>query len=256
MKKYQAYCFDLDGTVFRGAYPIQSAVEFISSLQQQGIEPYFVTNNSSKTREQLLVALNSFGIQTRIDHIYTSAVVTGKYIAEHYPAAKVYVIGEDGIRSALKAENIDVVPAEAEEADVVVMGIDRQITYDKIAKICKLVQNGAKLIGTNPDILVPREEYFFPGCGAFVQLVANASKVEPVFIGKPSPLILNYIAKEHKFTKQEMVMIGDNYHTDILCGINFGCDTVHVGTGVTALEELEGKELLPTYSIKDLSVWN
>ena len=253
MNQYKAYCFDLDGTVYRGKDPIPSAISFIKDLQAQGIEPFYVTNNSSKTRSQIQHILRTFGVEVPLTHIYSSAFVTAKYIAEHYRNVHVYVIGADGIRQSLNEEGIQVLSEQEEHADVLVMGIDRTITYDKIAHACKLVQNGAKLIGTNPDIQFPSEQYFFPGCGSFVELVAKVSKVDPLYIGKPSPQLLNFIKKEHKFTKSEMVMIGDNYRTDILCGIEFGCDTVHVNTGVTPTEQVLTKQIKPTYTIENLT---
>ncbi len=254
MKQYKAYCLDLDGTVYRGKEPIPSAISFIKDLQAQGIEPFYVTNNSSKTRSQIQDLLRSFDLEVPLTHIYSSALVTAKYVAEHYRDANVYVIGVDGIRNALREEGIKVLSNEEEHADVLVMGIDWTITYDKIVQACKLVQNGAKLIGTNPDIHFPSEQYLIPGCGSLVELVAKVSKVEPLFIGKPSSHLLNFIQKEHKFIKSEMVMIGDNYHTDILCGIEFGCDTIHVNTGVSSTEFVQQQVKKPTICVEYLSI--
>lgn len=249
---YKAYCFDLDGTVYRGKNAIPSAVQFIHHLQQNGKEPFYVTNNSSKTREQLQQALRNIGIEAPLSHIYSSALVTAKYIAEKFTHAKVAVVGADGIRNALLQENIEVVSDEEEHVDVLVMGIDRQITFDKITAACRIVQNGAQLIGTNEDVKYPSEQYFYPGCGSFVTLVANVSNVQPTFIGKPSPQLLNFIAKEHKINKEDFVMVGDNYNTDILCGIHFGCDTIHVNTGVTPTSEVLNMEIKPTYAVENL----
>jgi 4-nitrophenyl phosphatase len=252
MKQYKAYCFDLDGTVYRGKEPIPSAISFIHSLQEQEIEPYYITNNSSKTREQLQQALANVGVIAPLEHIYSSALVTARYIRDHFGHAKVYVIGSEGIRKALEQENIVVAEEADEHVDVLVMGIDRQITYDKIAQACRIVQNGAKLIGTNEDLKFPSEQYFYPGCGSFVQLVANVSNVEFITIGKPSSAMLDLVQKEHKLNKKEMVMIGDNYNTDIVCGIQFGCDTIHVNTGVTPTEKLELMNVQPTYKLNHL----
>ena len=252
MKTYKAYCFDLDGTVYRGKDSIPSAVAFIHQLQAKQIEPYYVTNNSSKTREQLQAALQAIGIHAPLDHIYSSALVTATYIRTHYPQANVYVVGSDGIRTALQSEGITITEDE-QNASVIVMGMDRQMTYDKIAAACRVVQNGAVLIGTNEDIKFPSEQYFYPGNGSFVQLVGNVSGVIPITIGKPSPLILETIAMQHQLSKDEMVMVGDNYATDILCGIQFGCDTIHVNTGVTPTEQVKREKNQPTYCVEHLT---
>ena len=245
------YCFDLDGTVYRGKVGIPTAVDFIHRLQAQGNEPFFVTNNSSKTPEQLQQALESMGVKAKREHLYSSALTTAKYVAKNYNEAKVQVIGSDGLRQALEAEGIAV--SEEKEVDVLVMGMDRTISYPRIADACLTVQRGAKLIGTNEDIRFPAEEGFVPGNGSLVRMVANVCGVEPLFIGKPSPVMLEMIAEDHGLKRDELVMVGDNYDTDILCGINFGCTTIHVNTGVTPTEVVKGKPAQPTYAVEDLS---
>ena len=249
MLVYKAYCFDLDGTVYRGKIGIESAVQFIHHLQTQGIEPYYLTNNSSKTRETLQQLLKSVDIDAPLHHIYSSSLATAKYVASICKNNKVNVVGEAGIRTALLEEGLEITE---EQSDVLVMGIDRQISYEKLVKASAYVQNGAKLIGTNEDIKFPNEKGFAPGNGSFVHLVANVAGVTPLFIGKPSPVMLQIIADEHQFNKEEMVMIGDNYDTDILCGIHFGCDTIHVNTGVTPTEIVKQQPHLPTYCVENL----
>lgn len=249
MKSYKAYCFDLDGTVYRGKEGIASAIAFIHYLQSQRIEPYYVTNNSSKTPEQLQQSLHDIGIVAPVSHIYSSSLATAKYVAKKCTDKLVNVIGEKGIHTALQQEGLIITD---KPCSVLVMGIDRQMTYDKLVQASFVVQNGAQLIGTNGDIKFPTENGFAPGNGSLVHLVANVAGVEPIFIGKPSPVMLQIIAQEHGFTKEDMLMIGDNYDTDILCGINFGCDTLHVNTGVTPTHIVKQKDKSPTYCVEDL----
>ncbi|AWE08447.1 TIGR01457 family HAD-type hydrolase [Lysinibacillus sp. 2017] len=249
MSFYKAYCFDLDGTIYRGKAGIESAVQFVHYLQAQKIEPFYLTNNSSKTREMLQQSLRDIGINAPLEHIYSSALATAKYVAKICTDKKVNVVGEQGIRTALEQEGLEITD---EQSAVLVMGIDRQITYDKLVKASFYVQNGAELIGTNGDIKFPSERSFAPGNGSFVHLVANVAGVTPTFIGKPSPVMLQIVADEHHFTKEQMVMVGDNYDTDILCGINFGCDTIHVNTGVTPTDRVKQQSKLPTYCVENL----
>ncbi|MBB5148564.1 MULTISPECIES: TIGR01457 family HAD-type hydrolase [Ureibacillus] len=250
MKHYRAYCFDLDGTVYRGKEVIPTAIQFIHQLEDKQLDYFFVTNNSSKTPSQIKQTLQQFGLNVSEKQIYSSSLVTAKYVKKHFGQAKVFVIGQDGIRYALQQEGIDIVE---ENPDVVVMGIDRKIDYEKLTKACIAVQNGATLIGTNEDIKFPTEKGFHPGNGSFVKLVSQVSNVEPMFMGKPSPVMLEMIQQEYGYNKNEMLMIGDNYDTDILCGIRFGCDTVHVNTGVVNTEKVKEKGVQPTYCINDLS---
>ena len=251
MKQYRAYCFDLDGTVYRGTEGIESAIRFIQELQHNNIDYFLVTNNSSKTPSQLQKALDKFGLDVPEERIYSSALATAKYVKQHYHDAKIHVIGSDGLFHAMKEEGFEI-NVEELNPEVVVMGIDRTIDYMKLSKAAVAVQNGAQLIGTNEDMKFPSEMGFLPGNGSFVRLVANVASVEPVFIGKPSPVMLQVIQDEYGYRKDEMVMIGDNYDTDILCGIRFGCDTIHVNTGVTSTDQVLQKELQPTYCVENL----
>lgn len=245
------YLFDLDGTVYRGSTGIESAVTFIHGLQAAGNEPFYLTNNSSMTREQLQAKLLSIGIEAPLSHIYSSALATVKFVEANYGSASMRVVGADGIRGAFRDAGFAVV--ESGQADVLVMGIDRHTTYDKLADLSIVVQRGAVLIGTNEDVRFPSEDGFLPGNGSFVNLVANVSRVEPIFIGKPSPVMLDLIAADHGLSKDEMVMVGDNYDTDIMCGIRFGCRTIHVNTGVTPRAEVLTRAEQPTICVDSLA---
>ncbi|WP_033542643.1 TIGR01457 family HAD-type hydrolase [Planococcus sp. CAU13] len=252
MKTYKAYCLDLDGTVYRGKELIAEAAGFIHRLQNRGIEPFYVTNNASMTREQFTEKLAAFGISAPPEQIMASSIAAAKYIKRWYPGKKVYMIGSDGVEQALRNEGIERV---AENADVVLMGIDRGINYEKLATACLEIRKGAVFLATNGDLAFPSERGLLPGNGAFIQVVSSSTGVEPVFIGKPEMHMLEAIQYEYEFNKEDMVMIGDNYDTDILAGIRFGIDTVHVNTGVTPMDEALQKEIPPTYAIENLDFW-
>lgn len=252
MDKYKAICLDLDGTVYRGTAPISEAVSFIENMQQNGIDPYFITNNSSMTRIQLREKLASFGIKANSDCIMTSAIAAAKYCKENYYGASVMMIGEKGLEEALASEGIEIT---ANNPDVIIMGIDRSITYAKLADACLAIRAGAHFVATNSDKAFPTERGLVPGNGSFVKLMENATGVLPVFVGKPEPHMLEFIQAEKGYLKEEMVMIGDNYDTDIQAGIRFGIDTVHVAGGVTSREEVLLKLRKPTYSYGTLLEW-
>lgn len=249
MKKYMAYCIDLDGTLYRGNEPINETVQFVHQLQGQGIEPFYVTNNASQTPDQVLNKLNGFGVDAKRSHIMTSALAAAKYIRMHYFGKTVSMIGERGLREALLENEMEIVE---ESSDVLVMGIDRGISYEKMAQACLDVRRGAVFISTNSDRAFPNERGLMPGNGAWTAVVQTSTGVEPIYIGKPEGHMLNLIQLEHGFTKEEMVMIGDNYDTDILAGIQFGIDTIHVNTGVTTTAQVLEKPHQPTYCIENL----
>ena len=252
MKSYQVYCFDLDGTVYHGTEPAPEAVTFIAKLQEKGIEPYYITNNSSATPNQVQRKLASFGITAKIENIMTSSIATAKYCKENYPDASVQMIGEAGLKEALQFEGITIVE---ENPDVVIMGIDRAINYEKLAVVSLAIRAGAEFIATNGDKAIPTERGLLPGSGSFVKLVEYTTGTTPIIIGKPEPYMFAYIQEQSGFAKEEMVMIGDNYDTDILGGIHYGVDTVHLDGGVTSTEVAKGQKEQPTYLLKTFADW-
>ncbi|WP_102694211.1 TIGR01457 family HAD-type hydrolase [Rummeliibacillus pycnus] len=249
MKQYKAYCFDLDGTVYRGLDPILEAKEFIHYLQKQGIEPFFATNNAKMTRAQVQKKLHKMGIEAKTNRIMTSAIATAKYIANHYPNKTVKVLGGDGLRQALLDEGMNIVD---KNPNVFVLGMNPEITYQMLADACYDIQNGAVFVATNGDIKYPSEYGFAPGNGALAELIHHVTDVTPFYIGKPAPHMLEIIRQEFQLQKEEMLMIGDNYDTDILAGINYGIDTLHVNTGVTRTEVVQRKEQPATYTVETL----
>ncbi|MDQ0430351.1 4-nitrophenyl phosphatase [Planomicrobium stackebrandtii] len=251
-KTYGAYCLDLDGTIYRGTEPVEEAAAFVKRLQLKEIEPYFVTNNASMTQQQLKAKLAGFGIDAKKERIMSSAIAAAKYIKRWYSERSVYMIGSDGLDQALRQEGIERVE---EDAGIVLMGIDRNITYEKLAAACLEIRKGAVFLSTNQDLAFPSEKGFLPGNGAFTALVAASTDVDPVYIGKPEIHMLDAIQYESGLEKSEMVMIGDNYDTDIQAGIRFGIDTIHVNTGVTRMETVLEKEQPPSFAIENLKFW-
>ncbi|MEK5147864.1 TIGR01457 family HAD-type hydrolase [Psychrobacillus sp. FSL K6-4615] len=252
MLNYKAYFIDLDGTVYRGKTPIPEAVKFIHYLQSNGNQPFFVTNNSSMTQQQLQEKLAIMDIQVDTEHIISSSIAAANYINEFMPGKEVFMIGELGLEDALKSRDISITTGMA---DVVVLGIDRHINYEKLATACLSVRAGATFLSTNSDHAFPSEIGFLPGNGAFTKLVEHSTGVEPIYMGKPQPFMLEFIQKKYGFSKEEMVMIGDNYQTDILTGINMGIDTVHVNSGVDSTAEVKLQAEQPTYFLESLSEW-
>lgn len=252
MKKYKAYLIDLDGTMYRGTEKIEEAGDFVSRLQEKGIPYLFVTNNSSRTPAQVAEKLRGFDIPAKTEQVFTTSMATASYIYEEKPDASVYVIGEEGIKTAIKEKGFTVT---SDHPDYVVLGIDREITYEKLALGAIAIRNGAKFVSTNADIALPTERGLLPGNGALTSMLAVATQTKPVFIGKPEPIITEQALEYLGSKKEETIMVGDNYDTDILAGIRTGIDTLLVHTGVTTKEMLKTKEVQPTYTVDTLDQW-
>jgi 4-nitrophenyl phosphatase len=251
-KTYKGYLIDLDGTMYRGSERIEAASDFVKKLKEQGIPYLFVTNNSSRTPAQVAKKLLEFDIPASEELVFTTSQATANYISEINSDASVYAIGEEGIMTALKEKGLTFA---GEDADFVVIGIDRDISYEKLAVACLAVRNGATFISTNGDIAIPTERGLLPGNGSLTSVIAVSTQTRPIFIGKPESIIMEQALKVLGTAKEETLMVGDYYDTDILAGMNAGLDTLLVHTGVTTKDLLKGYEKQPTYTVDSLDQW-
>ena len=136
-----------------------------------------------------------------------------------------------------------------------ILGMDRFVTYDKLATASTAIRNGAAFIATNPDVNLPTENGMMPGAGSLTAFLKISTQREPLIIGKPFGYIMDGALERIGLTKEEIVMVGDNYNTDILAGMNYGVDTILALTGVTTAEDLEEVINKPTHILNDLSEW-
>ena len=252
MKKYKGYLIDLDGTMYRGSERIEAASDFVKRLREKDIPYLFVTNNSSRTPAQVSEKLLEFDIPSDEKLVFTTSQATANFIYEQKKDAIINVIGEEGIRTALEDKGF---AFGGENADFVVVGIDREINYEKLATACLAVRNGAVFISTNGDIALPTERGLLPGNGSLTAVISVSTQTKPIFIGKPESIIMEQALKVLGTTKEETLMVGDYYDTDILAGINTGMDTLLVHTGVTTKELLAGYDRMPTYTVDSLEQW-
>jgi 4-nitrophenyl phosphatase len=252
MKNYKGYLIDLDGTMYRGSERIEAASDFVKKLQRKGIPYLFVTNNSSRTPAQVAKKLRDFDIPAEENQVFTTSQATANYIYSLKKDATVYVIGEEGIRTALEEKGFTFA---GETAEFVVVGIDRSLTYEKLAVACLAVRNGAVFLSTNGDIAIPTERGLLPGNGSITSVISVSTQTKPIFIGKPESIIMEQALKVLGTSKEETIMVGDYYDTDILAGMNAGVDTLLVHTGVTTKELLKGYDRKPTYAIDSLDQW-
>lgn len=252
LKKYSGYLIDLDGTMYRGNESIDGAAEFVNKLNEKDIPYLFLTNNSTSTQDVVADKLTSMGIDTSADHIFTSSMATAKYIAQKNPQARCMVIGEQGLYDAIEREGLIIADSSC---DYVLIGLDRQITYEKLAQACLAIREGAVFISTNGDTAIPTERGFLPGNGALTSVIQVSTGVEPIFIGKPEPIIMNEALEVLGIGKASTLMVGDNYQTDILAGINTDVDTLMVFTGITPYEDYPKLTIKPTYNVQNLREW-
>lgn len=251
---YKGYLLDLDGTIYRGKELIPEARDFVQELQARELPYLFVTNNTTRRPEVIQTMLaERFDLSVPLSTIYTASLATVDYMLEKNLGKTAYVIGEDGLKAAISEagfEEDSLTPA------YVVVGLDTDLTYEK-AKIASLaIQNGAHFIGTNPDLNIPTEEGLLPGAGSLVRFIQASTRVEPVYIGKPQAIIMEKALERIGLNKEEVVMVGDNYMTDIRAGIDNGIASLLVLTGFTQAEEVPDLPIPPTHVVDSLAEWS
>lgn len=223
-------------------------------LQEKGIPYLFLTNNATKTPEEVALYLkNTCNIDAKASQVYTSGLAAIDFVKREYPGARTYIVGEAALVKQAQAAGLELTDVEAE---VVIQALDRAVTYEKLMIASNAIRQNAAFIVTNPDTNLPTATGFVPGAGALTAFLKTSTQRNPVIIGKPFSHIMEGALRLLDLPKEDVVMVGDNYNTDILAGINFGMDTLLTLTGFTQLTDLEEKNVQPTYIVNDLAEWD
>lgn len=244
------YLIDMDGVLYRGSELIPGAEVFIKQLRERNIPFRFLTNNSQRTRLDVVAKLARMGIEVEEEHVFTCAMATARYLAQQKPGGTAFVIGEGGLLTALHQHGYAVVD---HEPDYVVVGEGRTFNLELVETAVRLINKGAKLIATNLDPNCPTHNGIRPGCGALVALLETATGVKAFSVGKPSPIMMRAARKELGLTTDETTMIGDTMETDILGGVQLGFHTVLVLSGGTNEEDLDSFAYHPDIVVDSLA---
>ncbi len=251
MKDYKFLITDLDGVIWRGEKPLLENIDIVKKLIEDGVEIVFLTNNSTRSRLEYVYRLHRYGIKTDVEHVINGAYLAAQYILEK-GGEKIYVIGEAGLYHELSIAGLLPVTIGS-DADYVVVGLDRFLTYDKVLYGVKLLLKGAGFIATNTDNVYPVEEGLAPGAGSIVEMMVNAAGREPEIVtGKPSKYVLDFIFRKYGIDKEKTLVIGDRIDIDIYMGSKYGLDTLFVLTGVGLLEDIDKYGIKPTYTVRNL----
>jgi 4-nitrophenyl phosphatase len=244
---------DMDGVLWRGNSALPGLQELVTLLRDRQMAYVWVTNNSSRTPQEYVQKLASMGVTTTEEHILTAAVATARHVADQHPGATVFTIGGNGVQKALTAEGLTCVDdLDIGKADVVVVGWDQQLTWQKLATATRLILDGAVFIATNPDRTFPLERSLAPGNGAQTAALVAATDVKPEVIGKPAPPLYRQALARMGTAPDATLVIGDRLDTDILGGVRLGMPTALVLTGVVHREELASSPIRPTAIFDDL----
>jgi 4-nitrophenyl phosphatase len=252
LQDLRGFIFDMDGVIYRGNAVLPGAPELIAALKRAGIPYLYLTNNSTTPPEQVAERLARMGIPTDPAEVLTSAQATAIALKGEVPGARVIVVGEEGIRDALLSEGFSLT-GDHREADAVVAGLDRHVTYDRLKEAALAIRNGARFVATNTDRTLPTEIGLIPGAGAIVGALELATDVVPTVIGKPSAEIFRQALARLGVDGPHVGAVGDRPETDIIGGQAAGISTIAVLTGVGTETEFAALEPPPDWVFPDLN---
>lgn len=235
-EKTKYFIIDMDGTFYLDGNIIDGSDRFISALTESGRDFYFFTNNSSNNAKVCVNKLAQMGFFVDEKKIMISSHVAIDYIKKNCPEEKVFLLGNENLRSDFEKAEI---PLTQTDPQIVVLGFDTTLTYQKMWDAVRFLEKGAGFIATHPDTNCPTAGGYMPDTGSMIELFAASTGRRPLVLGKPMTPTVNYITSLLNCEKEELAFVGDRLETDIAIGQNHGIPCALVLSGVTDREKYE-----------------
>lgn len=246
LKNKRLFLLDMDGTIYLDNDLFDGTLDFLNYVKSVGGKYIFMTNNSSKSIDKYIEKLASLGVEAVADDFLTSTNATILYL-EKKNYKKIYAFGTKSFVSQLTAVGLPVTTVLEDGIDCLCMGFDTELTFQKLEDACILLGRGVDYIATNPDWVCPTWYGYVPDCGSVSEMLYNATKRRPIFIGKPQPEMPLLAIEKTGYKKEDAVVIGDRLYTDIACGVNAGISSIFVLSGEGTMDDIEKSAIKPDY---------
>ena len=251
MKNIRLYLLDMDGTIYLDDQLFEGVIPFLDHIKAIGGRYLFLTNNSSKSVHKYIEKLASLGIPTTEEDFFTSVNATVRYLkGKNY--RKIYAFGTASFKEQLAKNGLPITDRREEGIDCLCMGFDTELTFQKLEDACILLGQGVDYVATNPDWVCPTWYGSVPDCGSVSEMLYNATKRRPLFIGKPKPEMALLAMEKTGFAPEETAIVGDRLYTDIACGVNAGITSIFVLSGEGTMEDVEKGETKPDYIFENI----
>ena len=247
------FIVDMDGTFYLGDSMIPGADTFLRAAEKSGRDWYFFSNNSSNSVATCRARLSKIGFPVSEEKVLLSSFVAADYILRQYPGKTVYLLGNGNLYDCFRAYGV---PLVQEDPDIVVLGFDTDITYERIRKACTYIANGAVFLATHPDRNCPIAGGFMPDTGSMIELFAASTGRRPTVLGKPMTPTVEYLTQVLRCAPQELAFVGDRLETDIRIGTDHGIPAALVLSGVTdeaLLQKSGSRPSVVVPSLRDLA---
>ena len=243
LKGINCFALDMDGTVYLGEHWIEGARDFLHAIERAGKKYVFLTNNSSKNPKAYIDKLGRMGLEIGREQIVTSGMAMIDHLKRNFPGKKVFLLGNELLREEFAEAGILL---EEKSPEVVVVGFDTSLTYEKMCRVCDFVREGLPYLSTHPDFNCPTETGFIPDAGAIHAFIhASAFRYPDVVIGKPNGAIMDFLARQAGVRREETAMVGDRLYTDVAAGVNNGYTGILVLSGEAKREDVVGSDVIP-----------
>ncbi|QRZ61004.1 HAD-IIA family hydrolase [Rothia sp. ZJ932] len=255
LNAHDAILSDLDGVVYAGPFAIDGAPEALNKAQKLGVPVAFVTNNASRSVEQVAEHLVELGVNTDAEHVVSSAQAAAELLAQRLEVgSRVLITGAQALADCVSAAGLTPVRSQSEHPVAVAQGFNPKIVWEDLAEAAYTLADESVLwVASNTDFTIPKERGIAPGNGTLVNAVATATRRTPLVAGKPESPIFYTAAKA--LNSSAPVVVGDRLDTDILGGNRAQMATALVFTGVETFESVLAAvpEERPTYLIETLN---
>lgn len=248
-KKTKYFIIDMDGTFYLGGNIIEGSTDFINRVKETGRDFYFFTNNSSNNVEICREKLEKMGFPVDEKRVIISSHVAADFLNKHYKGKKVFLLGNDRLTNDMKSAGINLVDSDP---DIVLLGFDTTLTYQKMWDAVRYIDKGAIYIATHPDMNCPTADGYMPDTGSMIELFAASTGKRPLVLGKPMTATVDYITGMLNCKADELCFIGDRLATDIAIGADHNIPCVLVYSGVTTPEEYAKSDIKATLAVDDL----
>lgn len=250
LEKIELFLLDMDGTFYLGDRLLPGALDFVETLRHQEKRFLFLTNNSSKDNKQYVAKLRKLGVDVDLEDVFTSGEATAIFIKQKYGNAKVFVIGTKSLVKTFEDYGHTITNIDPQ---IVILGYDTEINYEKLSLGCLFIRKGLDYIATHPDINCPSPEGPLPDAGSFIALIEQSTGRKPDFvIGKPNPLMLQMIVEKTGVKPEQIAMVGDRLYTDMEFAKRSGILSILVLSGETNLDDLTKVEQKPDLVLQNI----
>ena len=236
LKDIDAVFLDLDGTIYLGGDLIEGALDFLDRCDAKGVRRYFLSNNSSRSVAQYVSKLQGFGIPATTEEVLLSTHDLIVWLNES-KISRIFLVGTVGMSEMLQDAGFMM---DEDDPEIVVLGYDTEISYDKISRASILLHRGVPMVASHPDMVCPSPDGGLPDTGAYMAMFEATTGVRPVHIcGKPQPGMILHKIEALGLDPSRCAMVGDRLYTDIAMATRAGVEGILVLSGEATMEDVE-----------------